>query len=227
MENYREAQQTRSETVPTSICWEQAVNSRPRPKACRPSRWCRDLRCDHCAEIHRKHFITEVNRQHSKVPYAWFVTIDFRGPIDFTVWSKLAMMSRSWTKAHGASPGPNFRVLAVGGAHGHPHLHVVGSEQYGSTIARRLGVDLTEGSHEITLGTMKVNLVIKAIDDIEGLAGYLFDKNYRVTATHPDKPPRLRLLTSSKGPKLGFPSWKKVRPAAISSNSEVKLCTPA
>lgn len=223
MENYREAQQTRSETVPTSICWEQAVNFQSRSKACRPSRRCRDLNCDQCTEIHRKHFIAEVNRQHAKVPYAWFLTIDFRGAIDFTVWSKLAMMSRSWTKAHGVLPGPNFRILAVGDRHGHPHLHVVASEQYGQTIARRLGISLVEGSQELTLDSVKVNLDIKPVDDIEGLAGYLFDRNYRLTAINPDKPPRLRLLTSSKGPKLGFPCWKKARPTAIPSSAGVKL----
>lgn len=222
MENYREARQTRSETVPTGICWERAVNSRPRPKACRPSRWCRDLRCDHCAEIHRKHFITEVNRQHSKVPYAWFLTIDFRGAIDFTVWSKLAMMSRLWTKAHGASAGSNFRVLAISRRHDHPHLHIAASDQYGHTIARRLGITLAAGSHDIFLEQTPVNLDIQVVDDIERLAGYLFDENYRVTAIRPDKPPRLRLLTSSKGPRLGFPCWKKVRPAAIPSSVEVK-----
>lgn len=198
--------QTSSDKSPRRLSWDKATNFLGSLQPCRPSRWCRDLRCSHCAGVHRRHFISEVILQHSRTPFELLITIGHTDATKLMAWIHLKQLGRAIAVAQGKVPGPNIRVLSMNENH-YPHVHILASRAYSIAIHRRglLGLEPQNRPHTARLWDMPINLKTDPIIDIDGIAGYLFDRNYLPTICMDTRPPRLRLLASSKGPKLGFP----------------------
>lgn len=200
---------SKKENIAPPLGWDEATNfPRVSKKLCRPARLCRHVSCDTCAAIHRKHFIQEIERQHSRIPYVAMLIPSLATEAGLLHWEHLSALSKAITATLGRKPGANIRVLAIGTAKT-PHIHILASTKYLMTFQSALSLDLTEAAQFREIGGLTVNIRIIQIDDLSRLASYLFEMNYRPTAL--DRPARMRLLLASHGPRLGFPAIKAIQ----------------
>lgn len=202
-----------------SIGSDLATNFRPRGIPCRVNRWCRSPICSHCSSIHRRHFINEVVFQHSKLPFEFLITFGLTAPSGLLAWTHLKRLGQVATFAHGRVPGAHVRILSMSEGL-YPHVHILSSGPYFRSIERRGRIQPIDSKKRIyVVADLQIDLKIDPVNDISGLAGYLFDKNYHPTLCMASRPPRLRLLASSKGPRLGFPSNQKGKISSLGATN--------
>ncbi|MDZ4084165.1 MAG: hypothetical protein U1E10_14575 [Bdellovibrionales bacterium] len=143
------------------------------------------------------------------------ITYGLTAPSGPLAWTHLKRLGHLATVAHGRVPGANVRVLSMSEGR-YPHVHILSSSAYLDSIQRRgLIRPINSMKRLYLIADLQIDLKIDLVNDVSGLAGYLFDKNYLPTMCMVGRPPRLRLLASSKGPRLGFPSKSKGKISSV------------
>lgn len=163
-------------------------------KICRTSRPCRDVHCNRCMEIREEYFSTEGGvyiREHH-LDCFWTLKIPYRSTI--SPWEALLNESpRLWRQAYRKRPGKFVRCLALGNLCNTPHVHLIVTK-HGSQILTHIAEK-----------NYSAKPVIESVTSPENLLAYLFRQNYLPTVQRYDRPKRVRLLSASKGLRVGFP----------------------
>jgi hypothetical protein len=167
---------------------------------CYASRYCRRLTCEFCMSLRRNKFIEDGTRFSMHHDLNYFVTQVFPLKLGSDAWTSLYEGHFALWKKSYRHPAPKFiRCLAMDGSARHPHAHY---------ILHFRQAELMQHEAE-KLGYKETHLL--PIEDHERILGYLFDQNFKSTATLPNRPKGFRLLMASRGMKCGFPDPKKIR----------------
>ncbi len=173
---------------------------------CYSKRRCKKMSCISCRYIRRCYFIENGFDYANKHKLECFVTVNFsRTHVDAEIcsgWDDLLYgHNLIWSKFK-RNCVKYIRCLSMDTnefqSYLHPHIHLILSV----TEAYRY-VDIAKNySHNFDC---KVD-DRRGIYDLKGLLGYIYDQNFIKTQLLNPKPPRIKLLTASKGLKCGFPT---------------------
>lgn len=185
-----------------SIC----INSKGTQR-CHPSRPCRKMTCNFCAENRRSYFIKQGVEFIEKNQIFTFLTVAFKVEEERKSyeWNDLFVNSKKiWSQFYRHPVSKYIKCLALGLKDSKPHNHLVldkkGADRFLKISREVLHNDITDTD-------------MREVTDPNDLLGYLFDMNFKPSFCRDDRPPRIRLLTASRGLKCGFPDdaiWKQI-----------------
>lgn len=183
-------------------------------QVCHPSRPCRKMTCDFCAYNRRSYFIKQGVEFIEKNQINTFLTVAFKVEEERKSyeWNELFVYSKKiWSQFYRHPVSKYIKCLALGLKDSKPHNHLV----LDKNSADRFVII----AHK-ALPNYSIDTDIQEITDPEGLLGYLFDMNFKPSFCRVDRPPRIRLLTASRGLRCGFPDdaiWREINKDNVES----------
>jgi len=177
-----------------------SLNPTKRKARCLPNWRCKRVaQCELCARIRRTYFISTATEFCRRWALDAFATVSWPLSRNEEPWSKLRLCCGRLSRGGLYRIGKYVRVIAIGKSET-PHVHLLIRREASTKlrhIARRKGPPETR-------------IAILPIDDVGGLLGYLFDQNGLPAMRRTDRPRRIRILSGSRGLRLGFPTKTQV-----------------
>lgn len=175
-----------------------SLNSRKKKIKCTDTRPCkRIINCEVCRNIRRNYFISQGERFLHKHSMNSFVTVAWPLKDGEDLWSKLWSYIDRLAIGRSIKLSKYIRVIGIGEQNETPHLHFILQNNVGEKVRERV--------HKLWQSNRLVQ--IKDVTDPRNLLGYLFDKNFMVVFSRPDRPKRIRILSGSRGMSYGFPKY--------------------
>lgn len=166
---------------------------------CSVRRPCKRMRCPRCISIRRWFFLRSASRYSEAAGLNHHVVISWPLEDKESPWLKLVAGRRNILSPLSGHRGKYVQVFALGLKCRTPHVHLV----VGEKLSRRL-VRVVRSS---ILFCPRVK--VDDIWDSEGLFGYLFDQNFLPSFNDSERPRYIRLISSSRGMKCGFPTYRE------------------
>lgn len=168
---------------------------------------CKRVSCMVCSEIRRKSFIDSGVKYCLQHNMDTFVTVKATGILERQgyEWDDLSYYNRKiWTRFH--RHGIKYiKCLSmdseINELYLHPHFHLV--------LKCHDALRYVDIACDMIINHLYKTAVIKPIEDLEGVLGYIYDQNFKFTQMLQTKPKRIKLLTASKGMRCGFPRYVK------------------
>jgi len=160
---------------------------------------CKKMSCKHCVFKRREYFLRNGGAFVRKHSLNVHFTISWPLTAGEDYWSKILTIYPALRKKLSPRIGKHIWVLGIGEIKRTPHVHYLITEESVNlvyTYAKKI---------------RKVNVIthVKKANDPETLLGYLYDKNFVPATSDPERPPRTRVMSGSRGMRYGFPPTKK------------------
>lgn len=164
---------------------------------CKDQMPCKQMTCKRCRPIRKCSF------KQSAIPFSLLhslnteVSITWPLPTDadsVQAWSILTTQFSRLNKKSLGKHGKFIRVIALGRKKGSPHVHYLINESK-QKVLRKVAKELNPNC---IFHSARVN-------SLDCFLGYLFDQNFIPTHNHPNRPKRIRVISSSRGCRTGFP----------------------
>ena len=171
------------------------LNSQPR-RVIKCSLWhpCKRMFCDGCMSRRRHYFVEEGAKFVRSKGVDRFSTVSWPLQKGEEPWGKLSHLVPKLSKNLSGHLGPFIRTIGIGDKRT-PHLHCL-VKQSGNLFLERYSKN--NGPGETSFNS-------KAIYDLEGLLGYIFDHNFLDAHLDSERPKRTKVLTCSRGFRVGYP----------------------
>ena len=201
---------------PTHFREGSTLNSRlalRRPLRCSDNWPCKRMTCPSCRYRRRNHFINNGVRFAEEHGINVHCVVSW--PLQFgeNPWGKILRHSPVLSKAMSGKIGKYIRTIGIGERCATPHVHYLVQEEAFQLFrekARQLGPQETLIFPER----------FEVAQDLEGLLGYFFDRNFLLAFLDSERPKRTRIISGSRGLSYGFPGLKNKTKEKRDSNEK-------